>query len=77
MNTVLSVRIKYPGKPRAETDERLRSVGENWASGYNFENNVRDLAFDDVPLGSDLAYLIESMPSDAVAELRIVGQSNP
>jgi hypothetical protein len=78
MKTILDVRVYYPGKPRPEIDERLRGLGlDNWASGYGVEENRRDLAFDNVVLGGDLAYLIEAMPLDGEARIRIVGQQNP
>ena len=74
--TILDVRVYYPGKPRANADEMLRGLGlVNWASGYNFEENRRDLAFDGVVLGAELAKLIEAMPSDGEARIRIVGLS--
>ncbi len=75
---ILDVRITYPGKNRLDVDKRLRGLGlDNWASGYNHESNIRDLAFDDVPLGSELAHLLEAMPYDGEARIRIVGDSNP
>ena len=71
--TILDVRVYYPGKPRRGVDARLRGLGlDNWASGYNFEENRRDLAFDDVVLGGDLARLIEETPSDGEVRIRIV-----
>lgn len=74
MKTILDVRVYYPGKPRSHVDEILRGVGlDNWASGYNHEENVRDLAFNDVVLGSELANLIEAMPMDGEARIRVVG----
>ena len=78
MKTILDVRVYYPGKPRPETDDRLRGLGlDNWDAGYSIEENRRDLAFDDVVLGSELASLIEAMPSDGEARIRITGQQNP
>ena len=78
MKTILDVRVYYPGKPRSHVDEILRGQGlDNWASGYNHEDNLRDLAFDNVVLGSDFAKLVEAMPLDGEARIRIVGQQNP
>ena len=75
MRTILDVRVYYPGKPRRSVDEGLRGLGlDNWASGYSFEENRRDLAFDDVVLGGDLARLIEATPSDGEVRIRIVGR---
>lgn len=46
----LGVTYSYPGVV-TELDKKIRSFFEelgfdNWASGYNFEENKRDLAFE-------------------------------
>jgi hypothetical protein len=76
---LFDVRIYYPGKIQEDLDDAARDLGlDNWAAGYNYVDDVRDLAFDNVPddkLFSLLAVLGHNQ--DSVAHIRLIGDSTP